>query len=50
MLVAATCLKVLVVAVSIRSVARERPLERNEIHSLKRFPEKLQREDSLPFL
>jgi hypothetical protein len=41
MLVAAACLMVFAVAASIRLAARDRPVERNEIHRLRRFSEKL---------
>jgi hypothetical protein len=49
MLVAATCLVVIVLTVWIRSAGHEQPLDRNEVHRLRRFSEKLQREASLPF-
>lgn len=49
MIVASACLVVFGLSVWIRSTARDRPLERSEINRLKRFSEKLQREDSLSF-
>ena len=49
MLVASTCLVVFVLSVWIRSAAHKQPLDRNEVRRLRRFSEKLQREESLPF-
>jgi hypothetical protein len=48
-LVAFTCLLAFVVTVCFRSADRKRPLDPNEVHRLRRFSEKLQREQSLPF-
>ena len=49
MLVASTCLVVFVLTVWIRSVGQKQPLDRTDVHRLRRFSEKLQRENSLPF-
>jgi hypothetical protein len=49
MLVASTCLVVFVLTVWIRSVGHKQPLDRVDVHRLRRFSEKLQRENSLPF-
>jgi hypothetical protein len=49
MLVAATCLVVFVLTVWVRSAGHRQALDRNEVHRLRRFSEKLQREESLPF-
>ena len=49
MMIAWTCLVLALLAVWIRSVSRQRPLERSEIHRLRRFSERTQREDSMPF-
>jgi hypothetical protein len=49
MLVASTCLVVLALTVWIRAMGRSRPLDPPEIHRLRRFSEKLHREDSLPY-
>jgi hypothetical protein len=48
MLVASTCLIVFVLA-WILAPGHDQPLDRNEVHRLRRFAEKLQREQSLPF-
>jgi hypothetical protein len=48
-LVASSCLVILGLTVWIRSSGRDRPLDRNEVHRIRRFSEKLQREESLPF-
>ena len=49
MIVASTCLLVFVLTAWIRSAGHEQPLDRDEVHRLRRFSEKLQRENSLPF-
>ena len=49
MLVASTCLVVFVLTVWIRSVGHKQPLDRDEMHRLRRFSEKLHREECLPF-
>jgi hypothetical protein len=48
-LVATTCVMVFLLSACIRLTSRDRPLEQNDIHRLRRFSEKLQKEDSLPF-
>ena len=49
MLVASTCLVVLALTVWIRAAAHKPLLHRDDVHRLRRFSEKLQREESLPF-
>lgn len=49
MLIAATCLVVFVLTVLIRSLGQNQPLDRNEVHRLRRFSERSHREESLPF-
>ena len=49
MVVASICLVFLVLTVCIRPANRNRPLDRTEVNRLRRFSEKLQRENSLPF-
>ena len=49
MLVASTCLVVVVLAVFLRSAGHKQPLDDNDVHRLRRFSERLQREESLPF-
>ena len=49
MLVASTCLVVFALSAWIRSASHKQPLDRNDVHRLRRFSEKLQREESLPF-
>ena len=49
MLVASSCLVVVVLSVWIRLAAHKQPLDPNEVRRLRRFSEKLQREGSLPF-
>jgi len=49
MIVAFTCLVVFALTAWIRLVGRDRPLDRNEVDRLRRFSEKLQREESTPF-
>jgi hypothetical protein len=49
MLVAAACLVVLALTAWIRSGADRQPLDRDDVHRLRRFSERLHREESLPF-
>ena len=49
MLVASSCLVVVVLSVWIRLAAHKQPLDSNEVRRLRRFSEKLQREGSVPF-
>ncbi len=49
MFVASTCLVVFIVTVWVRLARHDRPLDQNEVHRLRRFSEKLQREGSMPF-
>ena len=49
MLIASTCLVAFVVTVLIRSLGPNQPMDRDEVHRLRRFSEKLHREESLPF-
>ena len=50
MLVASACLVVLVLTAWIRSPGdKQQPLDRDEVCRLRRFSEKLHREESLPF-
>ena len=49
MLVASSCLVVFVVTAWIRSAGRKRPLDAGEVHRLRRFSERLQREEIFPF-
>ena len=49
MVVATICLVFLAVSVCILPPGRNRPLDRDEIIRLRRFAEKLQREESRPF-
>jgi hypothetical protein len=49
MIVASTCLVVFALTAWIRSAGRDRPLDRNDVHRLRRISEKLQREESMPF-
>jgi hypothetical protein len=48
MLVASSCLVVFLLA-WLLSAGHDQPLDRHEVHRLRRFSEKLQREESLPY-
>ena len=49
MLVASTCLVVFILTAWLRSTGHKQPLDRDEVHRLRRMSERLQREASLPF-
>jgi hypothetical protein len=49
MLVATTCLVVLALALFVRLAGHKQPLDAHEVHRLRRFSERLQREESLPY-
>jgi hypothetical protein len=49
MVVASICLAAIALTVWIWPPGRDRPLDRNEVHRLRRFSEKLQREESRLF-
>ena len=49
MLIASTCLVVFVLTVLIRSLGQNRPLDRHDVHRVRRFAERSHREESLPF-
>ncbi len=49
MILALTCLLVLLATLCLGIHAKDRPLDSSEIRVLKRISDKLQREDSFPF-
>jgi hypothetical protein len=49
MLVASACLAVFIVAAWLRFGGGKQPLGRDEVNRLRRFAERMQRDESLPF-
>ena len=49
MLVASICLAFLILTLCFRPATRKQPLDRSEVNRLRRFSEKLQREESRLF-